>query len=82
MTVTKSASAAERKRAQRRRDRDSAAAALRGDAGAFADARTAALLSLVPELIESGRRLTLAELLIELGRRGGVTVTATPIAMG
>ena len=82
MTVTKSAplSPAQRKRAQRRRDR---AALLDGDVPIDA-VKTWALVEALPALLGAATPLTLAQVLCELGRRGGVTVTAatTPPARG
>jgi len=73
VTVTKRQpkSPAERKRAQRKRDR----AALVAGAVPMADLNTSALLDSLPALLTGDYRSTLALVLRELGRRGGVTVT-------
>ncbi len=78
MTVTKSAplSPAQRKRAQRRRDR---AALLGGDVPIGA-VKTSALIESLPLLLGIDAPLILAQVLCELGRRGGVTVTAATTA--
>jgi len=63
---------AERKAAQRERDR---AALLKGRNVAMEDVTTGALIEGLPALMTGRRRARLAAVLMEIGRRGGVTVT-------
>lgn len=71
VTMERPKSPAERKRAQRKRDR---AALVAGDVPT-ADLTTSALLDTLPALLTGEYRNTLALVLRELGRRGGVIVT-------
>ena len=71
VTKRRPKSPAERKRAQRKRDR---AALVAGDVP-MADLTTPALVDSLPALLTGNYRSTLALVLRELGRRGGVTVT-------
>ena len=76
MTVTKPAprTPVQRKRDQRQRDR----AALFGADVPLEAVKTSALAEALPTLLAADAPLTLARVLCELGRRGGVTVTASP----
>ena len=71
VTTQRPKTPAERKRAQRKRDR---AALVAGDVP-MADLTTSALVDSLPALLTGDYRSTLALVLRELGRRGGVTVT-------
>ena len=62
---------AERKAAQRERDR----AALSARGGVMDELTTSALVESLPRLIAGKRAGRLIAVLVELGRRGGVTVT-------
>lgn len=68
---------AQRKSAQRARDH----AALWAVGAAMDELTTSALLESLASLIAEQRAGTLGAVLVELGRRGGVTVTARPAAM-
>jgi len=68
------ATAAERKRAQRARD----TAALWAAGGSIDELTTSALIEHIAKLIHDERPGTLGAVLTELGRRGGVAVTARP----
>lgn len=76
VTVTMPASAAERKREQRRRDR----AALLDTEVALAESLRSMTAGGLVELLQrvAGRPELLALVLVELGRRGGLQITATP----
>ncbi|MDE2396269.1 MAG: hypothetical protein KGM91_12600 [Burkholderiales bacterium] len=69
---------AERKRAQRQRDR----ATLFAPGASLDTMPTSGLLDALPGLLGGDRPGTLGEVLRELGRRGGVTVTARPAPLG
>ena len=69
---------AQRKRAQRERDR----AALWAPGVSLDTLTTAALLEALPGLLAGERPGTLGAVLIELGRRGGVSVTSRPAPLG
>ncbi len=71
VTIHEPRTAAQRKRDQRRRDR----AALYLDDGPLDAIRTTVLVEALPVLIGAAPH-ALASVLTELGRRGGVTVTA------
>lgn len=77
MTVT-AMTPTERKRAQRERER----AALWTPGVALDTLTTAALLEALPGLLAGERPGTLAAVLAELGRRGGLTVTTRHAALG
>ena len=72
------ATPAQRKRAQRARDRLALWAA--GDS--MDELTTSALVEQISALIRDERPGTLGAVLVELGRRGGVSVTARPSAAG
>ena len=69
---------AQRKRAQRERDR----AALWALGVSLDTLTTAALLEALPGLLAGERPGALGAVLIELGRRGGVSVTSRPAPFG
>lgn len=69
---------AERKAAQRERDR----ARVQAPRPAVDQMPTSGLTEALPGLIASRRRGALAAVLVEMGRRGGVTVTINPATDG
>jgi hypothetical protein len=69
---------AERKAAQRERDR----ARVQASRPAVDQMPTSGLIEALAGLIASKRRVALAAVLVELGLRGGVTVTIQPAASG
>lgn len=69
--------AAQRKTAQRARDRVAI-----WSGGSMDELTITALLENLPSLIVGERPGTLGAVLVELGRRGGVTVTARPSSAG
>ena len=72
------ATSAQRKRAQRARDR----LALWAVGASMDELTTSALVEQIPALIRDDRPGMLGAVLVELGRRGGVLVSARPSASG
>ena len=70
--------AGQRKRAQRERDR----ATLWAPGASLDTLPTTALLEALPGLLGTDRPGTLGAVLIELGRRGGLSVTSRPAPLG
>ena len=77
MTVT-ALTPAQRKRAQRVRDR----ATLWTPGASLDTLPTTALMEALPGLLGADRPGTLGAMLIELGRRGGLSVTSRPAPLG